>query len=81
MELGFFSAEDRRRQGLMWLRRAAAAGNLAALHELSDSYRDGRIGLPVDTELADCFGPAQWDKTRAAPCRALEIAKHDIREP
>jgi len=74
------SAADRRRLGLTWLRRAAEGNSHAALRELSDSYRVGRIGLPVDGELADCFRAAEKDKTRIASCRDAEVAKGYARE-
>ena len=53
----------------------------AALHELSDSYREGRIGLPIDIKLADCFLAAEKDKTRTGDCRAIEHTKAYASEP
>ncbi len=72
---GGVSADERRRQGLTLLRDVAKRGSPLALRELSDSYREGRIGLPIDTELADCFRAAEKEKTRIASCGDIEHAR------
>lgn len=79
--IGGFSADERRRQGLKLLRSVAEHGSPLALGELSNAYREGRIGLPVDTELSDCFRAAESDKSRVVGCRDMERAKGYASEP
>ncbi len=66
---------DRPREAMRWLRTAADGGVVGAIRELARSYRWGRLGLPQDREVADCFEQAEASSTRLASCRQMEKSK------
>ena len=66
---------DRRKVGLMWLRKAVEGGWEPALEEIALFYRWGEKGLPRDAELSNCFTQAEGDHKRISACRAREHAK------
>lgn len=67
--------DRQQRLAILWLRKSANLGWRRAIDRLADAYKWGWMGLPLDSELANCYREAVASPSGVAKCAGLEQAK------
>ncbi len=67
-----WSEDERDREALKWIRKAASNGLEEAIIEIANAYAYGWLGLPENSELERCWRGAIDDKTQIPQCLEKE---------
>ncbi len=73
--------DERARMGIVWTRRAAYHCEDSAIGRVSWLYKFGRLIIPEDAELSECFRRARKDVTHLSECQQMEIEKGYVEQP